>query len=135
MLDTSLAENDEAMRREILGVRAVLEVIYTRWWGSSPGHSRTEQSSPSSSSMSCMQPSAQAGLRYAEWLLRVVEDGKAASNAMRSALAASRDFADKDEIERRWSKVLAVHEAEVAGATSTGVGAESNEQIVVDSTS
>ena len=115
MLDAS-AENDEAFQREAHGVRAVLEIIYNRWRDSSSGPLRGAKGSSVTSSM---QPNAQAGLRYAEWLLLVMDDGKAASNVIRTTLATSREFAEKDEIEKRWTEVLAAHEAEVAGARST----------------
>ena len=115
MLDVAPTNDNEAIKRETHGVRAVLETIYNRWRDSSPGLSR--HTTGSSSSLTSKQPYAQAGLRYAEWLLRVMDDGKAASNVIRTTLATSRE---KDEIERRWSDVLTAHEGEVVGATSTG---------------
>jgi hypothetical protein len=133
LLDASSAENDEAIQREIHGVRAVLEVIYTRWRDCFSGHTRRTKGSSTPASLSTspyMQPRAQAGLRYAEWLLHVMDDWRAASNVIRTTLATSQEFVEKDEIERRWNEVLAAHEAEAAGATSTGADPEIGEQVV-----
>lgn len=116
MLDAAPTSDDEGTKRETHGVRAVLEAIYNRWRDSSSRPSR--HTTGSSSSLTSKQPNAQAGLRYAEWLLCVMGDGKAASNVIRTTLATSREFREKDEVERRWSEVLTAHEGEVAGATS-----------------
>ena len=59
-----------------------------------------------------------------------MNDGRAASSLICTTLATSREFAEKDEIERRWSEVLAAHEVEATGPTNVGADPEFGEQAV-----
>lgn len=95
---TEIEASTHQQALELQGVRAVLETIYTRWRDSGKA-----------------QVQADAGLRYAEWLLRFAEDGAAASTVIRGALAScASEPAVKDEVETKWGDVLTAHEA--AGA-------------------
>lgn len=131
--DAQILESEHKNRlSELQGVRAILELIYTRWRDSFTVPLRAKGSAISST-QATGKVQAEAGLCYAEWLLLVAEDGAAASKVIRGALASCiSEPALRDDVERRWSDTLAAHDAEAAKGSEDAIVDDGDNEMIVD---
>lgn len=138
LLDPAPGQNDgEAMETqhdalELKGVRAILEILYVRWRDSFTDRGQSSSPHVVGAAGGRGRVQTDAGLRYAEWLLRVADDGATASTVIQGALAVcSSEPTLRDEVERRWGDVLAAHEA-ASAVTSAAEGQDVDIDIILD---
>lgn len=97
-------DSEEHEDQRIRTTRDVLALIHSRW----------------AESTSRVDGGAEAGLTYANWLVRVAKDGAAASKVIQSVLAACNNGAgsDREDVERRWGEALSELEKERTGSST-----------------